>query len=147
MEIVSYNRNRLGNCNASVYFNTQMYAMQNFRKLRVWTLALSYSKTIYLITELFPKHELYGGLASQMRRAAVSIASNISEGCGRSSRLDFKRFLEMALGSAFELETQLHIAKEVGYLNATALESNLKELDIIQKQLNKLIQTLKSSQP
>jgi four helix bundle protein len=67
---------------------------------------------IYLVTKSFPKDEMFG-LISQMRRCAVSVPSNIAEGCSRTSQKDFSRFLQISLGSAFELETQIEIAKEI----------------------------------
>ena len=111
--------------------------MRNFRNLDVWKNSIQFAKTIYLLTATFPVKETYG-LCSQMQRASVSIASNIAEGSSRRTATDFARFLDIALGSAFEIETQLIIAYEIGYLNGETLESTIKELTIIQKQTNQL---------
>jgi len=83
-----------------------------YKDLLVWQKAKSLAVAVYRTTEQFPKHELFG-LTSQMRRAAVSVASNIAEGQGRGSKPDFAHFLCMARGSLLELETQLEIAAEL----------------------------------
>jgi len=88
----------------------------SFRELRVWQQAMELALDVYKGTERFPKHELYG-LAQQMRRAAVSIASNIAEGKGHRSDREFQRFLFHARGSLLELETQLTIASRLEYLS------------------------------
>jgi four helix bundle protein len=85
-----------------------------FRELKVWQLSIDLSMHVYKLTGEFPKHEAYG-LTSQMRRAAVSIASNIAEGSARGTRKDFKQFVLIAKGSLCELQTQLVIAKRLGY--------------------------------
>jgi four helix bundle protein len=85
---------------------------KSFRELKVWQLSVELSLTIYQLTAGFPKHELYG-ITSQMRRAAVSIASNIAEGSARSTRKDFKQFVLIAKGSVCELQTQLLIAEKL----------------------------------
>jgi len=97
---------------------------------------------IYLITKAFPKEERFG-LTSQMRRCAVSIPSNIAEGCSRISNKEMHRFIEIAIGSSFELETQLLIAKEQK-LTTEKIDSILNELDQIQKMMNAFRTTLKS---
>jgi four helix bundle protein len=93
----------------------------SFRDLRVWQQAMELALAVYRITGSFPKHELYG-LAQQMRRAAVSIASNIAEGKGRRHDKEFRQFLFHARGSLLELETQLAIATKLEYL--TGKDSN-----------------------
>lgn len=117
--------------------------MNNFRELKVWQKSIDMSVAIYKATEAFPKMELYG-ITSQMRRAAVSVASNIAEGAGRSSDADFSHFLDMAKGSAFELETQLLICRQLEYLNKT--QSNNLETSIIeiQKMISGLQKTIKA---
>lgn len=92
--------------------------MRNFRDLSFWVLSKELSKEVYLATATFPKSEIFG-ITSQMRRASVSIPSNIAEGASRSSNKEFIYFLEIALGSAFELETQLEISNEIGFLDAS----------------------------
>jgi len=89
--------------------------MQDFRQLHVWQKAHELTLTVYRSTARFPAEERYG-LVSQMRSAAVSIESNIAEGCGRSSDADFARFLHNSAGSANELECQIMIARDLGYL-------------------------------
>jgi four helix bundle protein len=88
------------------------------------------------------KEEIFG-LRSQMTRAAVSIPSNIAEGCGRSSDRHFKNYLETALSSAFELETQLILAKELAMLSSSDVDEFLKALQKEQKQINTLIKKLR----
>ena len=83
--------------------------MSNFKELKIWNLGIEIVLKTYQIAKFLPKEELYG-LRSQINRAAVSIPSNIAEGSSRSSNRDYARFLEMALGSAFELETELTVA-------------------------------------
>ena len=112
--------------------------MRNFRKLDIWKKAIELTKLIYKITVAFPITEKYG-LKSQIQRAAVSVASNIAEGSSRRSEVDFARFLEMSIGSAFEVETQLIIAKELGYISKSNYESILSHIQILQKQINALL--------
>lgn len=88
--------------------------MRNFRELRIWQKAFRIATNSFQITDSFPKQEKFG-LASQINRAGVSIPSNISEGCSRSSNKDCIRFIEISIGSCFELETQLLIAKELKF--------------------------------
>src|SRR6266496_1634192 len=88
--------------------------MRNFRELKVWEKAHHVALAAYRETAAFPKPELYG-LTSQIRRAAASIAANIAEGAGKNSNADFARFLQIALGSASELEYHLLLAKDLGY--------------------------------
>ena len=88
----------------------------SYRDLKVWQRAIEMSLAIYSLTSGFPKDEMYG-LTSQLRRAGVSVASNIAEGYGRGSRGDYKQFLSIARGSVFEVQTQVFIAGELGYGN------------------------------
>ena len=97
-----------------------------FKDLRVWQKSIELVKEIYRITKHFPKDEQYG-LTSQIRRSAVSIPSNIAEGVRRRSTREYKRFLNIALGSCGEVETQVIIAKELAYLDQSE-ESTLSEL-------------------
>ena len=89
--------------------------MRNFRSLNIWKDGIVLVKRIYKLTDCVPYEEKYG-LKSQMCRAVVSIPSNIAEGCSRNSETEFKRFLEIAIGSAFELETQLIILSELKFI-------------------------------
>ena len=97
---------------------------------------------IYGYTANFPKEEKYG-LAGQIQRAAVSISSNIAEGASRKSEVEFIHFLEIALGSAFELETQLIIANRVGYIAESDTAKLLDRLHSIQKGVNHLISIIR----
>ena len=90
--------------------------MRDFRELKVWQKAHALTLEVYRVTAEFPGSELYG-LTRQLRRAASSIPSNIAEGCGRGSDADFGRFLQMALGSASELEYQLLLCHDLGLLS------------------------------
>lgn len=94
--------------------------MRDHRNLRAFQLADELAFLVYRETAAFPKEELFG-LTSQIRRAAVSVASNIAEGCGRSSDVDFLRFLEMANGSLRELQYQISLAQRLGYLPSQSL--------------------------
>ena|SRR5215467_5979134 len=94
--------------------------MQNFRNLRVWGKAHDLTLRIYEVTRSFPREETYG-LTSQIRRSAASIASNIAEGCGRTGKAELRRFLEIAMGSASEVEYQLLLAEDLGYLSGAAM--------------------------
>jgi four helix bundle protein len=89
------------------------YKSRSYRDLDVWKLAIDFVKKVYQTTNSFPPAENYG-LINQIRRAAVSIPSNIAEGQGRNSSKEFKQFLAISLGSLAELETQLIIAQEIG---------------------------------
>ncbi|MEW6074705.1 MAG: four helix bundle protein [Candidatus Omnitrophota bacterium] len=94
--------------------------IRTFKDLKVWQKGMALTKEIYKTTKLFPLDERYG-LSSQMRRAAVSIPSNIAEGFRRRYAKEHKQFLILALGSCAELETQLEISKELGYLDKETL--------------------------
>jgi four helix bundle protein len=89
--------------------------MQDFRELKVWEKGHQLTLDVYRKTVSFPRDELYG-LTSQIRRASSSIPANIAEGCGRDSSAELRRFLEIAMGSASELEYHLLLAKDLGYL-------------------------------
>jgi four helix bundle protein len=116
--------------------------VQDFRNLLVWQKSHELALEIYRLSRDFPREELYG-LASQMRRAAVSIPSNIAEGCGRGSDPDFGRFLVIAMGSSSELEYQLLLAKDLGYVDTTMHESLERKIMEIKKMLSSLIQRVK----
>ncbi len=118
--------------------------MRDFRKLEIWHLSRSLVKKIYEITAEFPDTEKYG-LCSQLQRAVVSIASNIAEGSSRNSEKGFARFLEIAQGSAFEVETQLVLANDISYLTDESLETLLEELHVLQKKINSLITVIRKA--
>ena len=96
--------------------------MFNFEKLEVWQKAIDFADLVYSSTRTFPSDERFG-LANQMRRAAVSISSNIAEGTSRMSQTDFKRFVEIATGSLFEIISQAFIGHRQGFLNREAFSS------------------------
>ena len=118
--------------------------MRDFRKLNIWLDGITLVKEVYEITESLPKEEKFG-LKSQISRAVVSIPSNIAEGCSRNSDIEFKRFLEIAIGSSFELETQLIIIEKLGLIKNELLVSIFELLSKEQKMLNSLINKLKAN--
>ncbi len=118
--------------------------MRDFRKLEIWKEGISVVKETYKIIKLLPESEKYG-IQSQISRAAVSIPSNIAEGCSRSSETDFKRFLEFAIGSAFELETHFVIIIEMEIIPKEILKSHIQQINQLQKKINALINKLKQS--
>lgn len=103
--------------------------MRNFRNMKIWQEGLAIVKKVYNLSEQLPPEEKYG-LRSQTCRSAVSIPSNIAEGCSRDSEIDFKRFLEISLGSSFELETQLIIIKEQYLILSEEIELIIDTLNI-----------------
>ena len=108
-----------------------MAAVNSYRDLIVWQKSMSLVTEIYAVSQAFPAQEMYG-LTNQMRRSSVSIPSNIAEGYGRNSTGDYKRFLQISVGSLFELQTQLEIAFNLGYLAQEKFNNLLdssKELD------------------
>lgn len=117
--------------------------MQDFRKLKVWQKAHATTLSVYTATDKFPVGERFG-LTSQMRRAAASIAANISEGCGRSSDADFGRFLHHAMGSASELEYFLLLARDLKFLDKTTHERVTTDAQEIKRMLASLIARLKA---
>jgi four helix bundle protein len=115
--------------------------MHNFKELKVWKAGIELTKVIFQVTRSFPTEERYG-LTSQIIRSAISIPSNIAEGCGRISNKDFKHFLTIALGSSFELETQIIIAKEFNYINEEELNDISSQIIEIQKMIYGLQKSL-----
>ena len=107
--------------------------VRTYRDLIAWQKAMILAEEVYRVTKGFPDEERFG-LVSQMRRAAVSVPSNIAEGFGRAQRLDFRRFLEIAKGSLFELQTQAELARRLSWLKGdslSALRDLAHELDAI----------------
>jgi four helix bundle protein len=111
--------------------------MGGHRDLVVWQRAMKLVKDIYGQTAGFPRHELYG-LASQLRRAAVSVPSNLAEGASRNSRGEFRQFIGNARGSLAEVETQVEIARELGYIPEDIAKRMLVEVDEISRMLAEL---------
>jgi four helix bundle protein len=116
----------------------------DYKKLQVWEKSIDFVKDIYIITNSFPKNEIYG-LISQIRRAAVSIPANISEGRLRNGENEFKHFLYISFGSGGELETHLEIARRLGYLEEVRYKELDQKLSEIMKMLNSLIRKLEAS--
>jgi four helix bundle protein len=116
--------------------------MKNFKNLKVWQKGIELVKLIYIKTSNFPKEEIFG-LTSQIRRSAVSIPSNISEGAGRGTKKELNNFLNLALGSTYELETQLIISREIGFISNEDFDSLYSILDEIQKMIFGLQKSLK----
>ena len=119
--------------------------MRDHTKLRAFELADELVLTVYRATALFPSDERFG-LTNQMRRAAVSIASNIVEGCARSSEADYLRFLDIAYGSCREVEYQATIATRLGYVNGEAYRELQGQTVETSKVLNALIRSLRARQ-
>jgi len=117
--------------------------MKDFRKLKVWEKAHDVVLRIYQVSASFPKEERYG-LVDQLGRAAVSVPANIAEGCGRGTDADFARFLQIAMGSASELEYELVLTRDLGYLNSQdhlPLEQSIQE---VKQMLSGLLLKLKA---
>jgi len=126
---------------------------RNFRNYKVWQDAVDYASKVYKVTAEMPWFEKKG-LCDQLQRAAVSISSNIAEGAAKPSDVEFAHFLDTSLGSAFEVETQLLIAKNIGYIknandnlnpSGVTYEELLNELQEIERQINGLILSLRNS--
>jgi four helix bundle protein len=117
----------------------------NFRNLNVWQLSIELVEQIYTLTAKFPYEEKFG-LTSQIRRSSISIPSNIAEGSSRKSRKEFAHFLSIAIGSSFELETQLLIASKIKLIDANFYTEGSQKLNHIQATLNsyqkKIIQSV-----
>jgi len=116
----------------------------SYRDLRVWQQAMDLTVQVYELTEKFPKHETYG-LTSQMRRAAVSVPSNIAEGKGRNTDRDFVHFLYQARGSLLEVETQIQLSQRLGYVSEQQAALLLKSCAVVGSSLTGLINSLKEA--
>ena len=103
---------------------------------------MDFSAHVYELTEKFPKKELYA-LCDQLQRASVSIPSNIAEGCSRRSQNEFARYLEISLGSSYEVETQMEIARKLKYVTEEQFQSIIEEVQSIEKRLTSLINTIR----
>ena len=108
-----------------------------YKDLTVWKRAIELSLAVYRLTATFPAEERYG-ISSQLRRAGVSIASNIAEGYGRGSRKDYKQFLAIARGSTLEVQTQLIIANELGYCDLHLL----KKTEALSEEVSKMLYSI-----
>ena len=119
--------------------------MNNFKKLIVWQRAREFVKDIYQITRKFPKEELFG-LTSQIRRASISIALNIVEGSGRGTNKDFAHFLDIAFGSSLEVEAQIILSLDLGFISSEEYDALNIKIQEIQKMINKLADSLRNKQ-
>jgi four helix bundle protein len=118
--------------------------MKDFRTLKVWEKAHALTLEIYKASASFPKHEMYA-LTNQLQRAAVSIPTNIAEGCGKDSDAELKRYFLIAMGSSSELEYLLLLAHDLGYLSDEVYQPLHNELVEIRRMLNAFIQRLKAN--
>lgn len=116
-------------------------SIQSYRDLDIWKRSCTMVTTIYRATDDFPKREMFG-LTSQLRRAAISVPSNIAEGAARLYTREYIRFLSNALGSIAELETQLLVSVDLGYTTKNRMQSIMPELDEIGKMTRRLVQRL-----
>ncbi len=115
--------------------------MHKYKELKVWQKGRELVKFIYELTNKFPKEEIYS-LTSQIRRAAISIPSNIAEGAGHFSNKEFSRFLEIAYASSCELDTQIILSFDLGFINQDKLNDSYLYIEEIQKKLTGLIKSL-----
>ena len=116
--------------------------MSNFRSLLIWQKSMALTTKIDFSTNHFPKEEIFG-LTSQIRRSSISIPSNIAEGSGRESDKDFLRFLNISLGSLFEMQTQIEIAKNITYLNELEFNNIYEDSREVERMLVAFIKRLK----
>ena len=119
--------------------------IKSYRDLVVWQKSMELVTTVYTITKEFPKEELYA-LISQIRRSAVSIPSNIAEGYGRNSTQDYIRFLQIACGSLYELQTQLEISINLTYIMREKSEGIFNLINEVERMLNTVIRKLSNKQ-
>lgn len=124
--------------------NCEISEMHNFKNLTVWQRSMDLATEVYSITRGFPSEEKYG-LKSQIRRASVSVPSNIAEGAGRKSNKEFKYFLTISVGSIFELETQIIIAYRLNLIDEFIMNDISLKISEIQKMLYGLQQSIKVS--
>lgn len=118
-----------------------MEKIRSFKQLRIWNKGIEIVEDVYRLTKGFPREEQYG-LISQMRRAAVSIPSNIAEGFKRFHSKEYRQFLHITLGSAAELETEMIIARKLGYLNEGDLNGLSEKIDQLSKMTSALLKKL-----
>lgn len=122
-----------------------MAQIKSYKDLLIWQKGINIVVLVYKIVESFPKEELYA-LSSQLKRASVSVPSNIAEGYGRNSEKSFSHFLDISRGSLFEIETQLIIAKELGIISDEILFNTiLKQIEEESKMINSFSKTLKTN--
>ena len=119
---------------------------RNFREYKVWQDAVDFATLVYEVTSQLPWFEKKG-LCDQLQRAVVSISSNIAEGAGRPSDSDFAHYLDMALGSTYEVETQLIISNKIGYIDENKFGELYSGIQTIERQLLALIRSIRTIQP
>jgi four helix bundle protein len=117
--------------------------VQSYRDLRVWQEGISFAKKVYKVSQVFPPQERFG-LISQMRRAAISIPSNIAEGHARIGTREYLHFLSIAMGSVAELDTQIILCRELEFLSPQDSQEMIRQLETIGKMLRRLYQALDS---
>ena len=117
--------------------------MKDFRQLKVWEKSHQAALEIYKATKGFPKEELYG-LTSQIRRASMSVPTNIAEGCGRNTDKEFARFLQIAMGSASETEYQLILARDLEFLPKDTYEKLHNDIEEVKRMLASLLKTIRA---
>lgn len=115
--------------------------MHNIKELKIWNKAIELATDVYSVTKNFPKEEVYG-LTSQLRRAAVSIPSNISEGAGRNSNNEFKHFLSIANGSCYELQTQIILSNNLNFITTEECDKLILKIEELQKMNYSLQKTI-----
>lgn len=116
--------------------------MRDFRNFKIWEISHQLTLKIYRITKQFPKEEIYA-LTSQIKRSSYSIPTNIAEGCGRGSNKEFAHFLQIAIGSAYELDYQILLAKDLDYINEEMYQELNKEISSLQKQIAALLKKVR----
>src|SRR6058998_2431077 len=117
--------------------------MKDFRNLKVWERAHELTLELYRMTGRFPREELFG-LTSQMRRCSASIGSNIAEGCGKRGNAEFQRFLQIASGSASELDYQLLLARDLDFLTSDVYKELADHLTQLRRMLTSLLQKVEA---
>jgi four helix bundle protein len=115
--------------------------MRNFRDLEVWTLSRGMVKEVYFLMKTMPDEEKFG-LTSQIKRSVISIPSNIAEGCAKKSNKDFSRYLEISLGSCYELETQLILCSDVELIPVEIIEEKIILLQMLERKITSFINYL-----
>ena len=120
--------------------------MHNFKDLKIWQFSRYFVKDIYLLSKKFPVDERFG-LTQQIRKAVVSVLSNIAEGSGRGTNNDFSHFLDIANGSAFEVETQLILSLDLEYISQEEFDCINEKLQMIEKMIFNFNKSLKSNNP
>jgi four helix bundle protein len=118
--------------------------MQDFTQLKVWQKAHSFTVNLYKMIADFPSEEKFG-LTNQIRRASVSIESNLAEGCGRNGDKEFSRFVDLAQGSAYEVRCQLFIARDLGYLSVDKFDLLMSKIDEISRMMIAFQKKLKTN--